>query len=311
MKTPVSRSCYFLAALALLVSGCDEPENPELPKATAAYLAYAKGKVDIEGGLIKLAGSNDGIITEVNAEEGDHVKKGTVLAVVDDREPKLRLAIAEAEIAETRALLPALELRQRSAAREVSRLTRLSENAAVSQLERDEAKDRAALLDAEQSQIEARIRLAEARRDSEIHAVDQRRIRAPLDGRIIKRQARPGDGVSTQTVTSLFLFEPDSPRIIRAELDERYVDLVRPGAAVEVMLEMDETKVFAGTVLRVGQVFGTQQLSGDPNEKADQRVVDCVISMNDQSLRIGQRVLVRVPKISTTRLLTESSPKGK
>lgn len=289
----------FLAFLALFASGCDEPAPPAPIAATVRYLAYTKGKVDIEGGLIKLASSNDGIITQVNAEEGDVVKKDAVLAIVDDREPKLRLAIAEAEIAEARALLPALELKQQNAARDLARFTRLLEKDAASQTQWEAVSDLAAQLSAEKPQIEARIRLAEARRDSEIHAVDQRKIRAPLDGRIIKRQARLGDGVSIQTVTTLFLFEPDSLRIIRAELDERYADLVQPGAAAEVLLEVDEKKIYAGKVLRVGQVYGTQQLSGDPNEKADQRVVECVIAMNDQSLRIGQRVLVRVPEIST------------
>jgi HlyD family secretion protein len=289
----------FLACLALSAIGCDEPTPPAPVAAAGRYVAYAKGKVDIEGGIIKLASSNDGIITQVNAEEGDVVKKDAVLAIVDDREPKLRLAIAEAEIAEARALLPALELKQQNAARDLARFTRLLEKDAASQTQWEAVSDLAAQLSAEKPQIEARIRLAEARRDSEIHAVDQRKIRAPLDGRIIKRQARLGDGVSIQTVTTLFLFEPDSPRIIRAELDERYADLVQPGAAAEVLLEVDEKKIYAGNVLRVGQVYGTQQLSGDPNEKADQRVVECVIAMNDQSLRIGQRVLVRVPEIST------------
>jgi HlyD family secretion protein len=295
----------FLACFALFASGCDEPTPPAPVTATGRYVAYAKGKVDIEGGLIKLASSNDGIITQVNAEEGDVVKKDAVLAIVDDREPKLRLAIAEAEIAEARALLPALELKQQSAARDLARFTRLLEKDAASQIQWEAASDLAAQLSAEKPQIEVRIRLAEARRDSEIHAVDQRKIRAPLDGRIIKRQARLGDGVSIQTVTTLFLFEPDSPRIIRAELDERYADLVQPGAAAEVLLEVDEKKIYAGKVLRIGQVYGTQQLSGDPNEKADQRVVECVIAMNDQSLRIGQRVLVRVPEISTEKPSSE------
>ncbi len=301
MNITALHSLCFLTFLAIFLSGCEKPTSPPLASNTIRYIAYAKGKVDIEGGLIKLASSNDGIITEVNAEEGDMVKKGTVLAIVDDREPKLRLAIAEAEIAETRALLPALELKQQSAARDLARFTRLLEKDAASQTQWEAASDLDAQLAAEKTQIEARIRLAEARRDSEVHAVDQRKIRAPLDGRVIKRQARLGDGVSTQTVTSLFLFEPDSPRIIRAELDERYVDLVKPEATAEVLLEADESKVFTGKVLRVGQVFGTQQLSGDPNEKADQRVVECVIAMNDQSLRIGQRVLVRVPEILTNK----------
>jgi HlyD family secretion protein len=299
MKLSSARSLTALILCACCVNGCREAKKPQSVKTTARYVAYAKGKVDIEGGLIKLAGSKEGLITAVNAEEGDIVKKGDVLAVVDDREPKLLLAVAEAELAEARTLLPALELKQRSAERDLARLTLLLEKDAVSRADWEQTDDLRAQLAVEKTQIEARIRLAEARRASGIHEVDQRQIRAPLDGRIIKRQARLGDGVSIQTVTTLFLFEPTSPRIVRAELDERYADQVKPGDTAEVLLEVDESKVFIGKILRVGQVFGNQQLTGDPNEKADQRVVECVIAMNEQSLRIGQRVLVRVPALTT------------
>ena len=295
MKLSTARSLGALILLTCFCSGCSKSIKPKPVPTTARYVAYAKGKVDIEGGLIKLAGSKEGLITAVNAEEGDIVKKGDVLAVVDDREPKLLLAVAQAELAESHTLLPAVELKKRSTERNLVRLSRLLEKDAVSRAEWEQADDQSALITVEKTQIEARIRLAEARRDSALHEVDQRQIRAPLDGRIIKRHARLGDGVSIQTVTSLFLFEPTSPRIIRAELDERYVDQVQPGDPAEVILEIDESKVFIGKILRVGQVFGNQQLSGDPNEKADQRVVECVIAINEQSLRIGQRVLVRVP----------------
>jgi hypothetical protein len=100
--------------------------------------------------------------------------------------------------------------------------------------------------------------------------------------------------VSTLNVTPLFLFAPDSPRIVRADLDERFVEKIRADLPAEVVIEADETRVIPGKILRIGQVFGTKAPTGEPGERLDQRVVECVVSVEDQSLRIGQRVLVRI-----------------
>jgi HlyD family secretion protein len=62
----------------------------------------------------------------------------------------------------------------------------------------------------------------------------------------------------------------------------------------EVVLDATPEKRFRGRVLRLGQVFGAARSSGDPSEPADVRVIECVVALDDQSLRIGQRVLVRV-----------------
>jgi len=299
MKNDKTRPLFFLMALAVFTGGCREAEKKVAAAGGVSYAAYAKGKVDIEGGLIRLASSRDGLITEVLAEEGDAVRQGAVLAVVDDYESKLKLAIADAEVAEVRSELPAFELKQRTAERELDRLAVLIKQDAAPRVQWEQAVDLIAQLKAENGMLEARVRLAEARREADNHEVELHQIRAPLDGRIVKRLARPGDGVSTQTVTALFLFEPNSPHIVRAELDERFVDAVHEGDAAEILLETDEAKVFEGKILRIGQVFGNQQLSGDPNERADQRVVECVVSMSDRVLRIGQRVVVRIPATRT------------
>lgn len=294
MKQFNIQSLGYLLLIITLNNACHEQEKIKPEHRNNLYSAYAKGKVDIEGGLIKLASSKDGLITVVNVEDGDVVKQGAILAIVDDREAKLKLAVTEAEVNEARSMLTTIELKQHSVKRDLDRLDRLLKQDAVALVQWEQADDLVKQLNAEKLQLEARIHLTEAHRDSDLLELDQRKIRAPLDGRIVKRLARLGDGVSTQTVTTLFLFEPISPRIVRAELDEHFTEGIHSGDAAEIILEADESKVFVGKVLRIGQVYGLQQLTGDSNEKADQRVVECVVGMDDQSLRIGQRVLVRI-----------------
>ena len=77
-------------------------------------------------------------------------------------------------------------------------------------------------------------------------------------------------------------------------MEERFVGKVPPGAAAEVVVEADETKVFPAKVVRVGRVFGLQQTVGDdPAQRQDVRVVEVVLSLEQNDLLIGQRVLVK------------------
>jgi len=100
------------------------------------------------------------------------------------------------------------------------------------------------------------------------------------------------------------MFAPNGPRIVRADLEERYVGSVTPGQAAEVTLEAaevtleaDETKVYKAEVLRLGQVFGNRPDNDNPNEKQDVRVIECVLALVDApEIRIGQRVLVRIAR---------------
>jgi hypothetical protein len=48
------------------------------------------------------------------------------------------------------------------------------------------------------------------------------------------------------------------------------------------------------SLLRLGEVFEVKTPSGEPGERVDLRVIECVVSLDDQTLRIGQRVLVRI-----------------
>jgi HlyD family secretion protein len=288
----------LLVSGALLSSACgsSEPSPAAAPEAPAAspYLAVAKGQVDVEGGVYRLAAARDGIVTGVFVEDGEAVAQGQLLARIDDRQPRLALAQADAQLAQARAELPVLDARLQAAERERLRLAPLAADDTATRRELDQAADEVRVLTAQIAQAQSSVTLAARARAVAAYELEQRAVRAPMDGRIVRRQARLGDGVSTLNVTPLFLFTPNTPRIIRAEVDERFVDRVRAGQAAEILLEVDEKRQFKGRVLRVGQVFGNKQATGDPSEAVDVRIVECVVSIDDQSLRIGQRVHVRI-----------------
>ena len=295
-----SRNAVLGAALiGLLLAACEQKHSaPPAPIATVEAstnaLASAKGKVDIEGGIIRLAARRDGVIAEVLVEEGARVKRGQVLALLDDATARSNLSLAESEVRQAAQEREKSTVELAAAEREVLRLEPLARNETVARQELDRARDTHALAKVAVQMAMASIDSARARQVVAAREVEERKVVAPLDGQVIQRQARPGNGVSTLNVTPLFLFAPDRPRIVRAELEEQYLGLVAPNQAAEIVLEADTTKTWRGNVLRVGRLVGARTPSDDPGEKQDNRVVEVVVSFEDaQTLLIGQRVVVR------------------
>ncbi len=95
----------------------------------------------------------------------------------------------------------------------------------------------------------------------------------------------------------MFDLEPDTARIVRAEIAEAALPSVGVGQEAELTPEADESKVYVGKVLRRSEMFGARKLqSDDPSEKTDERVVEVVVSADTAAFLIGQRVLVKFMK---------------
>ena len=76
-----------LCAVALAAcSGHDEASKSVPAPVQSAWLAIARGQVDVEGDMIHIVASRDGRVDAVKVEDGDLVKQGQVLAVLDQRQ---------------------------------------------------------------------------------------------------------------------------------------------------------------------------------------------------------------------------------
>ena len=126
-------------------------------------------------------------------------------------------------------------------------------------------------------------------------------IRAPVDGKIIRRYANPGAGASTLNVSNMFDLEPDLPRIIRAEIVESAIPDVHVGQQAEIIDEVDSNKVWKGHVIRIAATSGSRKLKSDSaTEASDERVVEVVVSADNAPFLIGQRVMVKFLKENKT-----------
>ncbi|MFN3582403.1 HlyD family secretion protein [Phenylobacterium sp.] len=273
------------------------------------YAAIANGKADVEGGIIQVAARRAGVVRDVLVQEGDDVAKGQVLARLEDDEPRLQSERAAAEVRQARAALALLEVQLSAAQREEKRLQGLAPSNFVAAQKLDQARDgvreaQARILAQRAVVATAEARLNEARYDQELSI-----IRAPADGRIVRRYANPGAGASTLNVSNMFDLEPRSGRIVRAEIAEGALPYVSVGQRVQMSPESDPTKTYTGKVLRRAAVFGARKLqSDDPNERTDDRVVEVVVDSTGAPFLIGQRVLVKFMRQQQAQV--PSAPQG-
>jgi HlyD family secretion protein len=273
-------------AAAAKVAAAAAPKSP--------YVAIANGKADVEGGVIQVAARTSGVVREVLVQEGDDVKKGQVLARLEDEQPRLAADEAAAELRQAKAQVALLQVQITTAKREYARLQPLIEKNFAARQQVDQAQDAIhqaeAGLEAQNAAIGTyQAKLSEAQYNQELTV-----IRAPADGRIVRRYANPGAGASTLNVSNMFDLEPRANRIVRAEISESALPFVLIGQNVQLSPEADPAKVIQGKVLRRAAVFGARKLqSDDPTEKSDERVVEVVVATDGAPFLIGQRVLVK------------------
>ncbi|HYE46468.1 MAG TPA: HlyD family efflux transporter periplasmic adaptor subunit [Caulobacter sp.] len=305
------RSTWFWVIVVLLVLGVggffwmqsSASENKKKVEAAAKliapspYSAIANGKADVEGGVIQVAARRGGVVKEVYVEEGQEVVAGQILARQEDEDPRLALGRARANVAQAEAQIAVMQVKLNAARREYRRLEELSASNFVAKQRLDRQMDEIRDWEAQIAAQRASIASARAAQREAEYAVDLTIIRAPTAGRIVRRYANPGAGASTLNVSTMFDLEPNTDRIVRAEIVEADIPNVSIGQEVEIQPESDPDKTYIGKVLRRAGVFGARKLaSDDPSQRSDERVVEVVVSAGDAPFLVGQRVLVKFMK---------------
>lgn len=289
-----------LALAAALLAGCSHGDADQAAAQQAAakpaYAAVARGRIDVEGGLLKLSMPRDGIVADIKVHEGDHVTKGQVLATLDPKPAQLAVHAAEAEQQQAQAQAKMLEARLKSAQQRAGRLAAAAAAGAADGQSADDARDAAQQLQGELDNARAAEALATQKLDAAHYELTQRTLVAPVDGQIVERAVQPGAAVSPQG-GPVFVLLPEKSRIVRAELNESFVSTVHEGMAAQVVDDSGSgAPTLTAHVQRIGTVFGPSALEEDPLIRANSRTVQCVLVFDQPppaSLRIGQRVIVQ------------------
>jgi HlyD family secretion protein len=110
-----------LAAFAL--GGCSSGGDATAPAAAPSqWLAVARGKVAVEGGMVLVAARTDGVVESVSVKQGDMVQAHEVMATLDPRAAKIAQASADAGVAQAKAQLAELQVSLKQAEQRAPRV---------------------------------------------------------------------------------------------------------------------------------------------------------------------------------------------
>lgn len=235
----------WLAWTLLLAAGCahDARRAPGAPAAPlrvalepAAETTWAAG-LEVSATVQPLRRAMPGTVLigrveQVLHREGDTVAAGAVLARVEDREVRARLAQAEAGVAAARAA-------EQNAKRMRERMERLQARDAASKRSVDDA---VAAHDGAVAQREAAEQAVAAAR----MYVSYANVVAPFAGVVVERRVEAGDTAAPGM--PLFVVEDLSRVKIEAEVPESAALALSPGAAVVVELPAADPTEWSGTI---------------------------------------------------------------
>jgi RND family efflux transporter MFP subunit len=211
----------------------------------------------------QVAARTMGTVLEVTAREGDIVKRGQVLAQLDERELSSRRNAAQAAsrgatagVAQATKALAAAQAQADVMQKTFDRYSYLKEQKSVSPQEFDEiaAKQQAAQANLEQAkaglhQAEAGAAQAESEASAAENVASYARVVAPFDGRVIRRTVEPGSLVSPGM--PLFVVEDTSRYQLEATLPAEALATVKKNVAARVQLDTLADKSLAGKVAEI------------------------------------------------------------
>lgn len=277
----------------LLLAACSHQSAPPQQAPPAGYAAVAIGRVDVEGGLLRLSSPRDGTVTSVVAREGTEVRRGDALVALDDGEARLAVRGATAELKQEQAKHALLKSQLATAHQHAERLTAAARAGAGDLQDADDAEAAEADLSGQIQMTLAGIEVLQYKLEALQQELAFRTLRAPLDAQVVRVRAQPGAHVSPQSDPLVTLL-PHGPAIIRADLSEGYLDAVHIGMPATVSAEDDRGVRWPAHLLRISAVEGALVIDEQPPSRITARTVECVLALDGPTaLRFGQRVLVR------------------
>ncbi len=131
------------------------------------------------------------------------------------------------------------------------------------------------------------------------NAVKECVIRAPVDGTPLRILVNKGETLGGNPRHPAIEFKADGKLLVRAEVEQEFVEHVHPGQKVRVLDYVTEKECAQGKVASIAQWYAPRR-SASPEimmMNNDNRTLECIIHIDYRAheIRIGQRVRVQFP----------------
>src|SRR5688572_3395863 len=198
-----------------------------------------------------------GKIEEILVEEGTEVQKDQVLAKLDPVNLQTMLTMADRELEASRRNLAEIEVRLADARRTLERNEALVKQQLISQSALDTSRAEVNALAARLEASKAQVKVAESALAMRRIDYDDLQVRAPFAGVVISKDAQPGEIVSPMSAGGGFtrtgiatIVDMDS-REVEVDVNESYINRVKPNQRVEATLDAYPDAPLAARVIKV------------------------------------------------------------
>ena len=184
-----------------------------------------------------------GKVLEVFVEEGKAVRKGQVLARLDDSQLRAALGVGEAQLEASRRGAAEDHARLREAEMTLERRRQLLKEGVIGRAELDTAESQVETLKARIAMAQQQVQVAESQVAAIRTDLTDMVVRAPFDGVAISKDAQPGEMISPVsagggfTRTGICTIVDMSSLEIEVDVSESYINRVRPAQPVEAVLD--------------------------------------------------------------------------
>jgi HlyD family secretion protein len=254
---------------------------PVAPAVSMSRLVAAEGRVvTYPGAEVKVAAERGGRLVSVKVDEGDHVRRGDLLAELESDELRAALAEARSRVAESEAEVRLAELSRDRRAKLVAErivavhdLDQASRDLEIAQARRETAR-------AEVTRYEAQLR--------------KTRILAPLSGTVTARAVDAGETVETGdhviTVADLGRLR------VEAEADEADAAALTLGAPVAITADGFPGRSWKGRIEEIADSVTLRKLKPqDPARPTDTRILTVKVAFTEATpLKLGTTVELKV-----------------
>jgi RND family efflux transporter MFP subunit len=196
-----------------------------------------------------------GKVVDVLVEEGMKVEKDQILARLDASQARQALALSEAQLEATRRSMVETEAQLREAKLRKARTADLLKAGVASKADWDAIEAEVDVFAARLATQQAQVRSAEREVDIQRQYLDDTIIRAPFAGVAISKNAQPGEIISPMsagggfTRTGISTIVDMTSLEIEVDVNEAYIDRVRPGQKVEATLDASRDWQIPATVI--------------------------------------------------------------
>jgi RND family efflux transporter MFP subunit len=246
---------YWLGGKTLEVTTVVAEEESRGPSLGNSVL-NASGYV-VARRMSTVASKVTGRVLEIYVEEGMEVKKDQVVARLDPVNTQTALTMAERELEASRRNLAEIEVRLADARRTLERNEALVKQQLVSQQTLDASRAEANATAARLEAAKAQVKVSESGLAIRRNEFNDLNVRAPFDGVIISKDAQPGEMISPLSAGGGFtrtgiatIVDMDS-REIEVDVNEAYINRVKPQQRVEATLDAYPDKSLAAHVINI------------------------------------------------------------